>query len=207
MARIVFVDGPMFAGKTEHLIAEAAKLSAGGERFLVFKPALDSRFERNAICSHDGYSFKAIVVDGPQRLFSKTLQNRRPVPRTVIVDEVQFFQPAELMVATVAYLSTKMPAIETIILAGLTRDFRGEPFGAAPQLKEMADQVIELTAKCAVCGGPATRSQRLIDGRPASWFYPVVLVGGQKEGYEPRCVAHHQVRYRRIGKLLKMAGL
>jgi len=71
-------------------------------------------------------------------------------------------------------------------------DFRGEPFGPMPLLMAEAEQVEKLQAICVVCGTPASRTQRLIDGRPASYNDPIVLVGGS-ESYEARCRLHHEV--------------
>jgi thymidine kinase len=79
-----------------------------------------------------------------------------------------------------------------VIVAGLDMDFRGEPFGPMPQLLAEAEQVEKLQAICVVCGAPASRTQRLIDGRPASYDDPIILVGGS-ESYEARCRLHHEV--------------
>jgi hypothetical protein len=79
-----------------------------------------------------------------------------------------------------------------VILAGTDTDFRGEPFGPMPQLLAVAEVVDKLHAICVVCGNPASRNQRLIDGRPARYDSPTIMVGGD-ESYEARCRSCHSV--------------
>jgi thymidine kinase len=83
-----------------------------------------------------------------------------------------------------------------VIVAGLDTDFRGEPFGPMPLLLAQAEKVEKLRAICVVCGQEASRTQRLIDGRPASFEDPVILVGA-KEVYEARCRTCHEVPHER----------
>jgi len=79
-----------------------------------------------------------------------------------------------------------------VIVTGLDTDFRGEPFGCMPELMARAEKVDKLQAICMVCGGPASRTQRLVNGQPAHYHDPIVVVGAQ-EMYEARCRAHHEV--------------
>ena len=79
-----------------------------------------------------------------------------------------------------------------VIVAGLDQDFRGLPFGQVPQLMAIAEHVTKLQAVCSVCGSPASRTQRLIDGEPAAFDDPIILVGAS-ESYEPRCRHCHAV--------------
>ena len=98
------------------------------------------------------------------------------------------------------FFSSKLPALceelvemgKRVIVAGLDMDFRGEPFGCVPVLMAKADKVDKLQAICMVCGKPAGRTQRLVDGKPAYYGDPIVIVGAS-EMYEARCRAHHQV--------------
>ena len=80
-----------------------------------------------------------------------------------------------------------------MIVAGLDQDFQGEPFGQMPQLMAIAESVTKLQAVCASCGSPASRTQRLINGEPASYDDPIILVGAS-ESYEPRCRHRHVVQ-------------
>jgi thymidine kinase len=107
---------------------------------------------------------------------------------TVIgIDEAQFFDDGILEV-------TRQLADRGIrvLVAGLDQDFRGEPFGPMPALMSKAEQVDKLRAICMVCGEPASRTQRLVNGRPARYDDPVVIVGAS-EMYEARCRQHHEV--------------
>jgi thymidine kinase len=110
-----------------------------------------------------------------------------PMATVVAVDEVQFLDDGITQVAhALAARGVR------VILAGLDTDFRGEPFGPVPALLAAAEVVTKLTAICVVCGAPATRTQRLVDGRPARYTDPVILVGA-REVYEARCRRCHEV--------------
>ncbi len=61
-----------------------------------------------------------------------------------------------------------------------------------PQLMAVAETVDKLQAICMVCGAPASRTQRLVNGSPAKYTDPVILVGAQ-DVYEARCRLHHVV--------------
>ena len=103
------------------------------------------------------------------------------------IDEAQFIDPQIVeVVETLASRGVR------VILAGLDMDFRGEPFGSMPILMARAERVDKLQAICMVCGEPASRTQRLVNGKPARYDDPVVIVGAA-EMYEARCRSHHQV--------------
>ncbi len=177
------IAGPMFSGKTEELIRRLRRAVIARQKVQVFKPRLDDRYSATHVASHNGDQFAALPVASAQELAA----HLDPDTTVVGIDEAQFFD-ADLipLVQRLAYRGVR------VILSGLDMDFRGEPFGIMPTLLAQADRVDKLTAICMVCGNPATRSQRLIDGRPAHYDDPVVLVGAA-EMYEPRCRAHHQV--------------
>ncbi len=177
------ITGPMFSGKTEELIRRLRRARIARQPVQVFKPLLDNRYDRKQVASHAGARFEAIPIARPEEVF----RHLKPETRVVAIDEAQFFD--ETIVDVVRELTDRGLRV---IVSGLDMDFRGEPFGPMPLLLALADEVTKLHAICMVCGGPATRSQRLIDGRPARYDDPVVLVGAQ-ELYEPRCRAHHRV--------------
>ncbi|PJF44857.1 MAG: hypothetical protein CUN55_01910, partial [Phototrophicales bacterium] len=79
-----------------------------------------------------------------------------------------------------------------VILSGLDMDFRGEPFGPMPHLMTIAEEIIKLHAICMICGNEASHTQRLIDGKPADYDDPVIMVGAS-EVYEARCRNCHEV--------------
>jgi thymidine kinase len=173
----------MFSGKTEELIRRARRAQIAKQTVLVFKPALDDRYEVEKLASHNGVSFDAIAVTDASRI----LELVEPDADVVIVDEVQFFD--ERIADVCEGLAS---AGKRVIVAGLDNDFRGEPFGPVPSLMAQADVVDKLHAICVVCGAPATRTQRLIDGRPASYDDPIIKVGAS-EVYEARCRHCHDV--------------
>ncbi len=181
--RLEVIAGPMFSGKTEELIRRLRRAVIAKQKVQVFKPALDNRYAETAVASHAGGVFEAIPLNDigelEQHLMSET---------TVVgIDEAQFF--SEEITAIVQRLADRGVRV---IVAGLDMDFRGEPFGPMPALLAQADQVDKLQAICVVCGFPASRSQRLINGKPARYDDPVVIVGAS-EMYEARCRAHHEV--------------
>ena len=177
------VCGSMFCGKTEELIRRARRAQIARQKLLVFKPSLDDRYEVERLASHNGVSFDAVSVKHAKQILDLV----DPDTQVVIVDEVQFFDRSIADVCNVL-----ADAGKRVIVAGLDNDFRGEPFGPVPYLMAEAEVVDKLQAICVVCGAPATRTQRLIDGRPASYDDPIILVGAS-EVYEARCRRCHEV--------------
>jgi thymidine kinase len=180
---IELICGSMFSGKTEELIRRLKRAEYAKQKIQVFKPSIDQRYDRNKVSSHAGSQIEAIVVNDASEVAAKI----EPDTTVVAIDEVQFFDWA------VADLCDAL-AVEgrRVILAGLDMDFRGEPFGPMPLLMAQAEVVDKLQAICVICGSPASRTQRLIDGRPANYDDPVIMVGAA-EVYEARCRHCHQV--------------
>lgn len=180
---IEVVCGGMFSGKTEELIRRARRAQIARQEVQVFKPALDNRYEVEKLASHDGVSLDAVSVEDARQILALL----GPDTQVVIVDEAQFFDRSIVDVC-----ASLADGGKRIIVAGLDTDFRGEPFGPVPLLMAEAEVVDKLQAICVVCGAPATRTQRLIDGRPASFEDPIVMVGAS-EVYEARCRNCHEV--------------
>ena len=187
------IVGPMFSGKSEELIRRVTRAVIARQRVAVFKPALDARYHATHVASHAGRSIEAVAVPDVQAIRAHLsgegeLLSAEPEGVDVVgIDEAQFFGPDLIPLA----LELAEKGVR-VILAGLDMDFRAEPFGPVPELLARAESVEKLTAICTVCGAPATRSQRLIAGRPARFDDPVVLVGAQ-ETYEARCRVHHEI--------------
>jgi thymidine kinase len=173
----------MFSGKTEELIRRARRARIAKQKIQVFKPALDDRYQVERLASHDGLSFDAVCVVEAAEILDRV----DPDTDVVIVDEVQFLDQHIAEVCDALADSGKR-----VIVAGLDNNFRGEPFGPVPVLMAQADVVDKLHAICVICGAPATRTQRLIDGRPASYDDPIIMVGAS-EVYEARCRRCHEV--------------
>ena len=182
--RIELICGSMFSGKTEELIRRLRRAVIARQNVQVFKPVIDVRYHQERVTSHDGLNFEA----RPVQISSDILGLLDPQTTVVGIDEVQFFDRG---VATVCEQLAGRGI--RVICAGLDTDFRGEPFGPIPILLARAEQVDKLHAICVQCGEEASRTQRLIDGLPAAYDDPVVLVGAA-EVYEARCRRCHQVR-------------
>ncbi|MFN2130143.1 MAG: thymidine kinase [Anaerolineae bacterium] len=177
------ICGSMFSGKTEELIRRVRRAQIARQKVQVFKPAIDDRYGVEKITSHNGLHVEAIPIAEAMHILDQV----DPETTVVAIDEVQFF---DWQIASVVNALAERGM--RVIASGLDMDFRGEPFGPMPQLMAEAEQVDKLHAICMVCGQAATRTQRLIDGQPALYTDPVILVGA-REVYEARCREHHEV--------------
>jgi thymidine kinase len=181
---IEVIAGVMFSGKSEELIRRVRRGIIARRRVQVFKSHLDSRYAGlYAVSSHDGAEHDALPVDSSAEVFRLV----HPETQLVAIDEAQFLDAGIVEVATVlAQRGVR------VVLAGTDTDFRGEPFGPMGALMCVAESVTKLQAICVVCGDLASRNQRLLDGRPARYDSPQIMVGGS-EAYEARCRHCHQV--------------
>jgi thymidine kinase len=181
--RIELICGSMFSGKTEELIRRLRRAVIAKQNVQVFKPVIDQRYGIGRVTSHNGVDFEARPVDSARAILGAI----RPETTVVAIDEVQFFDSGIVDVC-----EKLAEAGKRVICAGLDMDFRGLPFGSIPDLMARAEQVSKLHAICVVCGEEASRTQRLIEGRPAAFDDPVVMVGAS-EVYEARCRECHAV--------------
>jgi thymidine kinase len=180
----------MFSGKTEELIRLVRRAMHARKKIQVFKSALDTRCDTTVIRTHDGTSFTATAV-----LDSRQVEaNIEPDTQIVAIEEIQFLDDG-----VVGLCERLADRGVQVIGAGLDQDFRGQPFGFMPTLMALADNVMKLHAICKICGEEASRTQRLVDGRPARWDEPTILIGAD-ETYEARCRHCHQVKAPRSGK-------
>jgi thymidine kinase len=172
------VCGPMFSGKSEELIRRLRRAEIAGQRALIVKPLIDDRYDVGHVVSHAGAKMRAVTAaasDDVRRLASGY--------DAVGIDEVQFFDEG-----VVDAIDALVAGGARVVAAGLAQDFRGLPFGAMPTLLCVAEFVDKLEAVCHRCGGPATMTQRLVEGRPAPFDGATVLVGAL-DSYEARCRA------------------
>jgi thymidine kinase len=180
---LIVITGSMFSGKTEELIRRVRRALYARRSVQVFKHAIDTRSGRTEIRSHNGVPHEAIAVATSEELVEKV----EKTTDVVAIEEAQFFDggidEACRDLADAGY---------EVVVTGLDMDFRGEPFGPMPRLLAEADEVVQLRAICARCGRDASRSQRLINGRPAPFSAPTILVGAE-ESYEARCRHCHEV--------------
>ncbi|CEI71601.1 MULTISPECIES: thymidine kinase [Romboutsia] len=180
---IEVVIGPMYSGKSEELIRRLRRAKIAKQNVVVFKPQIDNRYSKEDVVSHNGDSINAIPISNAREIYNH-IDNKTQV---VGIDEVQFFD--EEIVEIAMNLADKGIRV---IAAGLDMDFKGEPFGPTPKLLAVAEFVDKIQAICSVCGQPANRSQRLINGEPARYDDPIIQVGAV-ETYEARCRKCHVV--------------
>ena len=180
---IEVITGSMFSGKTEELIRRLRRARIAKQNVQVFKPIIDNRYTLEKVKSHAGHEFEATPVGTAADILPQVKSDTT----VVAIDEAQFF---DRQVCDASRLLAERGL--RVIVAGLDQDFRGEPFGPMPELLSLAEHVDKLHAICAVCGDEGSRTQRLINGEPAQFDDPVVVVGAS-EMYEARCREHHTV--------------
>ena len=180
---IEVIVGSMYAGKTEELLRRVRRIEYAKKTVIVFKPKIDNRYSETEVVSHNNERTKSIIISKGSDIKKYT----KNLPYAIAIDEVQFF--GRDIIPVIEDLADRGVRI---IVAGLDCDFRGEPFGIMPELMARAEYVTKLHAICQVCGGQATRTQRMINGVPANYSDPIILVGA-KEQYEARCRHCHVV--------------
>lgn len=182
--RVEVICGSMFSGKSEELIRRVRRAEIAKQTIQVFKPSIDDRYGIASVNSHDGRAAKAIAIEKAEEILTQVNGDTT----VVAIDEAQFFDD------NIVNVCRKLADERSIrvIVAGLDLDFRGEPFQPVPALMAQAEDVDKLHAICVVCGEEASRTQRIIDGQPARYNDPVILVGA-KEAYEARCRQCHEV--------------
>lgn len=180
---IEVITGPMFAGKTEELIRRVKRLEYAKQNIIVFKPSMDDRYASNEVVSHNNNRTKSINISKAKDMMDYIEEHTE----VVAIDEVQFLD--EDAVEICEYLADHGIRV---IVSGLDRDFRGEPFSFMPKLLALAEEVTKLSAICVKCHTPATRTQRIINNLPAHYEDPIIFVGAQ-DSYEARCRHCHDV--------------
>ena len=175
------VCGPMFSGKSEEMIRRLRRAEIAGQRIVIFKPRIDDRYDVADVVSHAGVRMRAVPVDSVPELVARAAGHD-----VVGIDEVQFFDRS----VAEAALSLCDAGLR-VVAAGLDQDFRRLPFGPIPELLAHAELVDKLQAVCHRCGGPATTTQRLVDGRPAPYGGDTIVVGAAEQ-YEARCRDCHE---------------
>lgn len=180
---IEVICGSMFSGKSEELIRRVRRVQIARKQVQIFKPLIDYRYQAEYIHSHNGSKAEAICIKNAKEILNRV----QPDTEVVAIDEVQFFDNKITEICQILADQGKR-----VIVAGLDLNFRGEPFGSMPELLAMAEYVDKLHAICMVCGKPATRTQRLVNGKPADYQDPLILIGA-RESYEARCRQHHEV--------------
>lgn len=179
--RLEVICGSMFSGKTEELMRRLRRAEFAKQTVLTIKHLIDSRAHHQCIISHDGQERSAHPIDNTPYGIKKILTLASHAIDVVGIDELQFF-PKEIL----PVITTLIEQGKRVVVAGLDLDFRGEPFGVMPTIMALADSVTKLNAICSTCGKNSHFSQRMVNGEPARYDDPLMLVGAA-ETYEPRC--------------------
>jgi thymidine kinase len=196
-----FVSKSMASGKTSHLLLEIeTRRKYGNKHIIVVKPSTDTRSGEGRIKSWKGEEGAAFEIPArnPWELLNILRKQEKASgmrPHVIAFDEVQFF-PRERKLGFFQLVQYLLDEGYDILAAGLSLDFRGEPFGSTPDLVILAeDRCMWLKSYCTICGEEAEFSQRLINGAPAAYNSPQILVGG-RETYQPRCAKHFVIPQR-----------
>jgi len=177
------VCGSMFSGKSEELIRRLKRSEIAKLNVVAFKHGLDNRKTTEHVTSHNGNKIKAFAIQDSSEIMKLVHEQIQVIG----IDEVQFFSKDIVNVICKLVDSGKK-----VIVGGLDLDFRGIPFGPMPILMAIADKVTKLKAICIECGNDAHFSQRLVDGKPAKYSDPIILIGAQ-ECYQARCRACFEI--------------
>jgi thymidine kinase len=175
------ICGPMFSGKSEEMIRRLRRAEIAGQRVVIFKPLIDDRYDATDVVSHAGARMRAVPISSASEI-APGAQGFEVVG----IDEAQFL--GEGVVSTALDLAD---CGVRVVVAGLDQDFRRLPFGPMPELLAHAEFADKLQAVCHRCGGPATTTQRLVDGEPAPYSGDTVVVGAAEQ-YEARCRSCHE---------------
>lgn len=184
LGKLTVVCGSMYAGKSEELIRLARRSLYAKKKVQVFKPSIDDRYHQTMVVSHMGVQHEAETAVNVAELTERVKKDTQ----VLLIEEVQFFEPS-----VVDFLVQQADRGVDVIAAGLDQDFRRQPFGPMPALLAAADEVIKLRAICMKCGQPASHTYRMVDGKPAHWDDPIVLIGAT-ESYEARCRNCFEIR-------------
>jgi len=179
--RLEVICGSMFSGKTEELMRRLRRAEFAKQTVLTIKHLIDARAHHQCIVSHDGQERSAHAIDNTPEGIRKILTLASHNIDVVGIDELQFF-PKDILPILLALVDQG----KRIVVAGLDLDFRGEPFGIMPTVMALADSVTKLNAVCGMCGKNSHFSQRIVNGQPARYEDPIVVIGAA-ESYEPRC--------------------
>ncbi len=179
------ICGPMFSGKTEELLRILNRLKYAKVNYLIFKPILDSR-SKDCIYSRNGLSEPAIEIKSSAEILEH-IKNYEKNIEVIAIDEAQFLDQEIIDVC----LTLESFGFH-VIVSGLDKNFKGEPFGYIAQLMIYANKIRKLTAICTQCGSEADYSQRLINGKPANYDSELILIG-DSENYEARCLKHFSI--------------
>ena len=178
------ICGSMFSGKSEELLRRIKRGVIAKQKVLLFKPSIDNRYDENRVSTHNGNSYDSISIEKSSDILNFVKDTKYDI---IGIDEIQFFDND-----IVKIINKLADDGIRVIVAGLDMDFKAEPFHPMPEIMAISEMVTKLHAVCNKCGKEASRSQRLINGKPAKYDDPVVVIGAS-ESYEARCRHCHEI--------------
>ena len=178
------ICGSMFSGKSEELLRRIKRGVIAKQKVLLFKPSIDNRYDENRVSTHNGNSYDSISIEKSSDILNFVKDTKYDI---IGIDEIQFFDND-----VVKIINKLADDGIRVIVAGLDMDFKAEPFHPMPEIMAISEMVTKLHAVCNKCGKEASRSQRLINGKPAKYDDPIVVIGAS-ESYEARCRHCHEI--------------
>ena len=178
------ICGSMFSGKSEELLRRIKRGVIAKQKVLLFKPSIDNRYDENRVSTHNGNSYDSISIEKSSDILNFVKDTNYDI---IGIDEIQFFDNDIVKV-----INKLADEGIRVIVAGLDMDFKAEPFHPMPEIMAISEMVTKLHAVCNKCGKEASRSQRLINGKPAKYDDPIVVIGAS-ESYEARCRHCHEI--------------
>ena len=178
------ICGSMFSGKSEELLSRIKRGVIAKQKVLLFKPSIDNRYDENRVSTHNGNSYDSISIEKSSDILNFVKDTKYDI---IGIDEIQFFDND-----IVKIINKLADDGIRVIVAGLDMDFKAEPFHPMPEIMAISEMVTKLHAVCNKCGKEASRSQRLINGKPAKYDDPIVVIGAS-ESYEARCRHCHEI--------------
>ena len=178
------ICGSMFSGKSEELLRRIKRGVIAKQKVLLFKPSIDNRYDENRVSTHNGNSYDSISIEKSSDILNFVKDTKYDI---IGIDEIQFFDND-----IVKIINKLADDGIRVIVAGLDMDLKAEPFHPMPEIMAISEMVTKLHAVCNKCGKEASRSQRLINGKPAKYDDPIVVIGAS-ESYEARCRHCHKI--------------
>ena len=178
------ICGSMFSGKSEELLRRIKRGVIAKQKVLLFKPSIDNRYDENRVSTHNGNSYDSISIEKSSDILNFVKDTKYDI---IGIDEIQFFDND-----IVKIINKLADDGIRVIVAGLDMDVKAEPVHPMPEIMAISEMVTKLHAVCNKCGKEASRSQRLINGKPAKYDDPIVVIGAS-ESYEARCRHCHEI--------------
>ena len=170
--KIILILSCMFAGKTESLLAYARKYSLAKKKVILIKYSKDTRYSVDEICSHNKTSMKATF--SCESLAPLIEEKDIDDADVILIDEGQFFEDSPIICNLWANQG------KIIVISALNGDFEQKPFPVISELIAIAEERVNLSAVCVICGEDANFTKRKIISKAK------VLIGGENI-YEARC--------------------